>query len=97
MRIFDKAQWHIDAGEPATEVLGRIKAVFQYLSEQGLLTPEGEEIMQLGVDSSVSLHERLVNAKGAKFLEAHYDELFKLPVSSIPAKLSELTECEMEG
>ncbi|MDR0651674.1 MAG: hypothetical protein LBG12_00060 [Synergistaceae bacterium] len=91
MRIFDKAQWHIDAGEPAAEVLGRLKAVFQFLSDQGLLTPEGEEIMQMGIDSSVSLHERLVNAKGAKFLEAYYDELLKLPVSAIPAKLSEFT------
>ena len=51
--------------------------------------------MQLGIDSSVSLHERLVNAKGAKFLEANYDELLKLPVSAIPAKLSEFAHSDV--
>jgi hypothetical protein len=91
MRIFDKAQWHIDAGEPAAETVERFNAVFQFLAGQGVLTPEGEEIMQLGIDSSASLHERLVNAKGAKFLDTNYDELLKLSASEIPAKLSEFT------
>jgi hypothetical protein len=90
MQVFDKAQWHIDAGEPANEVIARLKVVFQFLAERGLLSAEGKEIWQFGIDSSASLHERLVNEEGAKFLSAHYDDLIGLAPFEISKKLAEL-------
>jgi hypothetical protein len=92
MRIFDKAQWHIDAGEPKAEVVAKIKTVFRFLSEHGLLTDEGKEVFNTGIDSSVSLHERLVNEEGAQFLEAHYDALLPLPSAEIEMKLTKLRQ-----
>ncbi len=73
--IYDKAQWHIDAGENANSVIARIKAVFEFLNDKDLLSAEGKELLELGIDSSASLNKRMVTEKGGKFLEAHYNNV----------------------
>lgn len=78
LKIFDKAQWHIDAGEEEGTVIARLEAVFKFLDKNGLLRAEGKEIYQLGIDSSVSLHERMVTGSGNAFLEKNYDSVMNL-------------------
>ncbi|MDR1622301.1 MAG: hypothetical protein LBS00_08010 [Synergistaceae bacterium] len=90
MKIFDKAQWHIDGGEIPEDVIEKFRTVFQFLWDQNLLTDEGIEIFQFGADSSTSLHERLVNEEGREFLSKHYDDVINLTASAIASKLSEL-------
>ena len=87
MKVYDKAKWHIDAGEDAKEVIERFQIVFNFLSEKGLLDEEGEEILEIGIDSSVSLHEDMVNDMGKKFLESYYDEIIGYDLSKIPNEL----------
>ena len=31
MKIFDKAKWHIDAGEDVSQVINRMKVIFKFL------------------------------------------------------------------
>ncbi|MBO5731840.1 MAG: hypothetical protein J6R67_11620 [Treponema sp.] len=78
MKVYDKAIWHIDGGESKDEVLKKFATIFTYLKKNEMLTDEGLEIFDLGIDSSVSLHERLVNDKGKVFLDKTYDSLLKL-------------------
>lgn len=75
MKIYDKAKWHIDGGENKEEVLKKLTLIFQFLNQKKWLTDEGEEIYELGIDPSTSLHERMVNADGKKFLDESYDTL----------------------
>ena len=72
LKIYDKAAWHIDGGERADRVLKSLKEDLQFLHDNNMLTPEGEEIYKAGVDTSYSLHERMVNRDGKKFLESKY-------------------------
>ncbi len=74
LKIYDKAQWHIDAGEDAEAVVSKLKAVFSFLDAKGLLGAEGKEILDLGIDSSISIHERMMTDVGKKFMDECYDK-----------------------
>lgn len=89
MKVYDKASWHIDNGEDKVDVLSRFSFLFDFLEKKNMLTSEGKELLELGIDSSISLHERLVTDDGKKFLEANIDELLKMSISDVKARLQE--------
>lgn len=89
MKVYDKASWHIDNGEDKVDVLSRFSLLFDFLEKKNMLTSEGKELLELGIDSSISLHERLVTDEGKKFLEANIDELLKMSISDVKARLQE--------
>ena len=75
MKIFDKAKWHIEAGVDPNEVINKFKEIFIFLFINKMLSSEGKEIMEIGIDSSVSLNEKIVNENGIKFLDDCYDKV----------------------
>ena len=87
MKIYDKAMWHIDGGENKEEVIEKFEVIFAVLKAKNMLSDEGKEIMEFGIDSSVSLHERLLTAEGNKFVEEHYDSVINLKSNEIAVKL----------
>lgn len=89
MKIFDKAQWHIDAGGDLVEVISKFKTVFQFLDKNGLLSDDGKEILEFGIDSSVSLNEHMVNEVGAAFLEKYYDTVINFPADAMGEALEQ--------
>lgn len=92
MEIFDKAMWHIDNGENPKDVVAKFNTVFGFLNKHHMLSTEGIELYELGIDSSISLHERLVNSIGAAFLKEYYDSLICLNFKDIEKKLSSITD-----
>ena len=87
MKVFDKALWHIDAGEDKEVVLAKLQTVFDFLAEKDLLSEEGQEVLEFGIDDSVSLNEDMVTEEGAAFLDKHYDEVINCDASKIYAEL----------
>ena len=81
INIYDKAQWHIDAGEKEEIVVKKFKILFDFLNEKNLLTDEGKEIIEIGVDCSVSIHERMVTKEGKEFMTNQYDKIINVDVS----------------
>ena len=77
IKIYDKAQWHLDAGEEKTIVLSRFQTILNFLNSKNMLSKEGEEIFSLGVDSSISLNEKMLTETGIKFLDEYYDKIIK--------------------
>ncbi len=73
IKVYDKAQWHIDAGEDENTVIKKMNVLFDFLDNKGFLLEEGKEILELGIDSSVSIHERMLSEEGNKFMESEYD------------------------
>ena len=67
MKSYDKASWHIDGGEPEYKVVDRFKAVFLFLADKELLTADGIETLEFGMDSSVSLNSTMVTDEGNAF------------------------------
>ena len=83
LKIYDKAQWHIDAGENTENVVKKLKIVLTFLDSKELLSDEGKEILDLGVDSSVSIHARMLNEKGNNFMSACYDHVIDKTVEEV--------------
>ena len=75
MKIFDKASWQIDNGMNEEVVIAHFKFIFEWLNEHNMLSPSGLEILEIGIDEDVSLHEGLVNERGLHFLDEYYDKL----------------------
>lgn len=75
MKIFDKAQWHIDNGENQLEVIAKFQKVFLFLNTHHMLSLDGLEVYELGIDSSISLNEKMVTQEGFDFLNKYYDEV----------------------
>lgn len=73
MTIYDKANWHIDYGENEKEVLAKYSLWMEYLHERNMLSHEGEELFELGVDDSFSLTDVMVTKEGNTFLEREYN------------------------
>ena len=93
MKIYDKVQWHLDAGENKETVVSRFKEMFKLLNQYNLLTDDGLEIYDLGIDADVSIHEYLINDKGNKFFEMYYDEMINLNTSEIQKQFEKFLEC----
>ena len=72
-KVYDKASWHIDAGEPTSSVLSHFKFIIDWCNQNNLLTDEGEEILELGIDASISIHSRLLNERDNMFMTKYYD------------------------
>ena len=89
LKIYDKAKWHIDAGEDSGTVIDKLKAVLEFLDKEGMLTSEGKEVMDLGVDSSISIHERMLTEKGINFMESNYDKIMYLSAKNITIALEQ--------
>ena len=90
MIIFDKAQWHIDAGEEPKEVIEKFNVLFAFLDEAGFLVDEGKELLDIGIDSSAVIHERMVTAEGNSFLMHNYDSVINASAETLKGELQKL-------
>ncbi len=75
MKIFDKASWQTDHGISKEVVIAHFAFIFKWLDRHKMLSPDGLEILELGIDEDISLHEGLVNKTGLQFLNECYDKL----------------------
>lgn len=78
MIIIDKAVWQIDGGVPEELVVNHFKTVFLWLEKHDMLSDEGKEELEDGIDDCASLNEELVTKAGIEFLEACYDDYLKV-------------------
>lgn len=86
MELYDKAKWHIDSGEKEEIVISRFKNLFLFLNQKNLLSDEGKEILEFGIDSSISIHERMLNNMGKHFMSSYN----KIDFSSIEKMIESL-------
>ena len=74
IKIYDKAEWQIDGGIPSELVVNHFKIVFTWLKKQDMLSEEGKEELEDGIDSEASLNEELLTQEGTSFLDKYYDK-----------------------
>lgn len=78
MIIIDKAAWQIDGGVPEKLVVNHFKTVFSWLKKHDMLSEEGKEELEDGIDDCASLNEELVTKEGLDFLENCYDDYLRV-------------------
>ena len=75
LRIFDKAAWQIDNGMDKDTVINHFTLMFEWLKNHNMLSKDGLDILDIGIDNATSLNEQLVTEEGAEFLTKYYDKL----------------------
>lgn len=83
---YDKASWHIDAGENEKDVIHRFEVLFDFLLTKNFLNDDGKETMEYGMDSSISLNNTMLTDDGIRFLNKYFDEI----ISKSPKNLNKL-------
>ena len=89
MIIFDKPKWHIDAGMNINDVLEKFRIVFDFLLSNDMLSNDGIEQIEIGIDEECSLNEMAVNKKGKSFLEYCYNDIIIYNSEDMAAALDE--------
>lgn len=89
MVIYDKPKWHIDFGMNKKEVVDKFKLVFTFLSNNNMLSDEGLEQIEIGIDEECSLNEKAVNNKGKSFLEYCYEDAINFDSKNILSFLND--------
>ena len=74
MEVFDKVKWQVNGGVDKRVVIEHFKFVFSWLHDNQLLSKEGEQSYEFGIDEDTSLSENDVNEIGADFLKKYYDD-----------------------
>jgi hypothetical protein len=93
MKVFDKAKWHIEAGEDQNDVTEKFKIIFEFLNQHGLLSEEGKEVLDLDlVDSTISLNSRLLTKIGIDFIDTYNDTIVSLDPTNTEDELKRLYE-----
>ena len=95
MKIIDKAAWQIDGGIPKELVVKHFQFVFLWLDKHKMLSNEGFEELEDGIDGCASLNEDLVTPEALEFLNICYDEYLKL-IEANGIYGSELSVLELE-
>lgn len=90
MKVYDKAAWHIDAGEDKNDVLKRYQILLDYLSSNNLLTAEGKELAELGADYSAVLHSRMLTDKGNELIDANIDNIISCELCDLEEYLEKI-------
>ena len=77
MKIYDKAKWQMDGGMEKKMVIEHFECVFRWLLNHHMLSEDGQEMLESGIDGELSLNTEMVTKEGADFLDMYYDDLIK--------------------
>ena len=78
--VYDKVSWHYPEGKncPSLEAAKvYFLAVMKWIKENGLLSAEGEEVLELGIDPDFSITSSMLNKKGNDVLKKQYSSWLK--------------------
>lgn len=64
MIIIDKASWQIDGGIDESDLVNHFTAVFKWLSKHDMLTRDGEDELEDGIDDTALLNDERITANG---------------------------------
>lgn len=76
-KTYDKVYWHFPEGEGCPDIHTakiHLEAVMRWLKENNLLTSEGVEALDFGIDSDFALTGHMLNEKGRQLLDMCYGE-----------------------
>jgi len=78
--VYDKVSWHYPEGNncPSLETAKvHFLALMNWIKENNLLSSEGDEILELGIDADFSITSSMLNEKGNDVLKKHYSNWIK--------------------
>lgn len=74
MKIYDKARWQLEGGLNEKDILKHFVFMFEWLNKHNMLNELGKEILDIGIDITVSISDDLLNEDGKIFIKKYYDK-----------------------
>jgi len=77
IKVYDKVSWHYPEGKNYSSLeaaKSHFIAIMNWLKENELLSEEGKEICDLGIDSDFSLTSSMLNGKGNDIITKYYSD-----------------------
>ena len=93
---YDKVSWHFPDGEncPNLEVAKvHFGVLMDWLESQDLLSEEGQEAMEVGVDSDFAITSHMLTDKGNRLLQICYADWARTVRYGVPPSMSVLEDC----
>ena len=93
---YDKVSWHFPDGEncPSLEAAKvHFDVLMDWLESQHLLSEEGREAMEIGIDSDFSLTSYMLTDRGNRLLTACYVEWARTVRYGVPPSMNVLEDC----
>lgn len=75
MKVYDKSKWHNNGENNELNIKEYFQNLMELLLKNNMLSEDGREILDIGIDNDFSLNSKLVNEKGNLFLGKNYDEI----------------------
>jgi hypothetical protein len=78
--VYDKISWHYPEGQNCPSLNAaklHFVIVLEWLKKNNLLSDEGEEIIEVGIDADFSITSSMLNKKGNSILEKNYSDWLK--------------------
>ena len=76
--IYDKASWHYPEGcSELKAAVAHIDVALRWLEDHNMLTREGKEVLELGVDEEASITSRMLTEQGQSIMDAAYASWLK--------------------
>ena len=74
--VYDKAAWY-DNDADVQKCIIRMRAILEFFDKLNMLTAEGKEILDTGVDAATSIHSRLFTDEANLYLSKYINKLIR--------------------
>ena len=78
--VYDKVSWHFPEGKncPSLEAAkAHFRAIMEWLKKHNLLTEEGIEAYEIGIDDDFAITSSMLNEIGNEILKKYYSDWLK--------------------
>lgn len=87
MKVVDKISWHVDAGENLSDHIHRFQVILDFLNTHSMLSTDGKEVLEIGIDSATSLNSKMLTPAGLAFCECNANMLVGIEAETLGALL----------
>lgn len=95
-KTYDKLSWHYPEGEQCPNLAAaktHFEVVMEWLDTHQLLSPEGREAMETGIDSDFSLTSSMATDMGKRVLDACYADWVRRVRYGVRPSVDALQDC----
>lgn len=80
MEVYDKVSWHYPEGKNCPSIEAAKKhfiKIMDWLSKNNLLSDDGKEVLELGIDSDFSFTSSMLTDQGNETIKKYYSKWMK--------------------
>lgn len=73
-KVYDKVSWYMNDGKLPKDIVSYFEKLSKWLISNDLISGEGKEILEMGVNQELSLTSAMLNDKGNYIFSTYYNQ-----------------------